>query len=133
MLLLCNCFQSWWAKILLVHIGYCLDWKKDLSSSAKSWLYCLDELSKFGFWISQHMVYQWYTRVLTAFQTCSDWRTSTIFWHNVGICLLFCVLSKSNFQQILKLWGFETTAMIYNIYVKIVVKLRFHSHHRHAK
>ena len=25
---LCNCFQSWWAKILLVHMGYCLDWKK---------------------------------------------------------------------------------------------------------
>ena len=61
-ILLCNSFKCWWAKILLVHIGYCLNWKV-ISLHVQNhifWIKCRKR--GFKFFVSQNIVYQWYTR-----------------------------------------------------------------------
>jgi len=73
MLLLCHLFQSWWAKILLVHIGYCLS-----KIIVFFWMNC--QKREFELFVFQNTVYQCYIWPLkNAMKLTSNWTISTIF------------------------------------------------------
>ena len=109
MLLLCHFFQSWWAKLLVVHIGYVWTEVKELSiymqyHSHIFWTICQKQN------VSQNKIF----KVFVSKQYFLDQLAKcTIFWHNAHTCLLLCAPSKGHFLQILKLQGFYLTTTIY--------------------
>jgi len=114
-LLLCNLFQSWWAKILLVNIGYCLNIKKSFlhvqNHNHIFWTNCQE----------QEVESQCYMR----FRLLNN-ALKNLFWlydvlTQCAQLFTVCVLSRSHFQQI---WSYKVLSrqQCYAVYISLLTE-----------